>query len=173
MALVVEDGTGVAGADAYVTTAYVDAYDTGYVGSSGTPSWATANAAAKEKAVRIATEYLDARYGTVWRGNKLKNTQGLDWPRDGAEDDDGFSLDDMVPEDLKRACAILSIKSAGGESFLPDVANPGMIESKSVTAGSVSVSKTFVSGMSQTKQFPKVEAMVSQLILAGDRIIRA
>lgn len=78
MALVVEDGTGLPNAEAYVSVADADAYHT----AMGNTSWANANMAAKEAALRRATQYLDARY--AFAGSPLTEVQALAWPRDAA-----------------------------------------------------------------------------------------
>ncbi len=75
MSLVVEDGTGLANADSYLSVA--DA--TSYHASFGNDAWAAATSDAQEQALRRATQYVDANYS--FRGSPLTTTQALAWPR--------------------------------------------------------------------------------------------
>ena len=70
MALVVEDGTGIVGAESYQSVANADIYIQNRTNDS---SWASASLEDKERALRIATEYLDTRFGPVWKGFKSNN----------------------------------------------------------------------------------------------------
>jgi hypothetical protein len=49
-----------------------------------------------------ASEYEDKRWGGRWRGYKKTTTQGLDWPRLDAYDDDDYVLSG-VPDQLAKA----------------------------------------------------------------------
>ena len=60
-----------------------------YWASHGNPStWTGATDAAKIAAAVTATEYLDARYGTNWKGYRAEEAQVLAWPRIGVIDRD-------------------------------------------------------------------------------------
>ena len=76
MSIIVEDGTGLTTAVAYVAVADADAYHT----AMGNTAW-TGTDAAKEIALRRATQYLDNRY--TYRGTRLTSTQALEWPQIG------------------------------------------------------------------------------------------
>lgn len=77
MALVVEDGTGLAKAESYISVEQADTYMT----RMGHDAWATATQADKEKALRQATQYVDSRYR--YKNQPLKPEQSLEWPRIG------------------------------------------------------------------------------------------
>lgn len=78
MMLIVEDGTIVAGADSYVTTADALTYHANHANTS----WAAATTAAQEAALRKATAYMDSRYRSRWHGNQVQpSRQALEWPR--------------------------------------------------------------------------------------------
>lgn len=77
MALVVEDGTGLAKADSYISVEQADAY----MISMGHEAWADASQSDKEKALRQATQYVDSRYR--YKNQPLKPEQSLEWPRVG------------------------------------------------------------------------------------------
>jgi hypothetical protein len=85
MALIIETGAGVPGADSYATVAQCEAYALAHYGSSLAGS--TAN---KEAAMRRATAYMD---GLKWRGKRTTGrVQGMAWPRVGMVDCDGNEI---------------------------------------------------------------------------------
>ena len=67
MALIVEDGTGVSGAESYISVVDADDYHTNH----GNTSWGSADTTAKEIALRKASEYLDGKYGKRWLGIRM------------------------------------------------------------------------------------------------------
>lgn len=75
MALIVEDGTGLADAESYLSLPAADAYHLAF----GNTAWNSATDAAKEAALRRATQYLDSHY--QFSGEPLTTTQALSWPR--------------------------------------------------------------------------------------------
>lgn len=106
MALVVEDGTGLATAESYISVADADAHHT----AMGNDDW-TGTEAAKEAALRRATAYMEQAYRTRWKGTKLLRSQALSWPRYGAEAD-GYVLEStIVPADVATACADLALRA--------------------------------------------------------------
>jgi len=75
MALVVETGAIVTGANAYVTLAEFKAY----IGTIPLPA---ATDPAYENAIINATRYLDGKYRQRWQGFRVQPTiQPLEWPR--------------------------------------------------------------------------------------------
>lgn len=99
MALVVEDGSGKADADSYLSVADADAL----AAERGSPTaWTALTSPAKESALRYATEWLDGKY--VWAGTITYSTQALGWPRTYARDEEGRWPDsDVMPERVKVA----------------------------------------------------------------------
>lgn len=96
MALTVEDGSIVAGADSYVTLAEYQAYAALY-------GWTLAGTdAADEVNLRIARRYLDNAYS--WKGAKVQVDQPLAWPRYMGDYVDGFIVpSDEIPDPIKNA----------------------------------------------------------------------
>jgi hypothetical protein len=116
MALTVETGAGVAGADSYISLAYADAYHA----ALGHTDWAAATESAKEIACRLATIYMDSVY--LWRGTKSVQSNNREWPRYGAEDCDGYEIGwDAMPAKLKDACAELSLRALIIGALISDV----------------------------------------------------
>lgn len=96
-----EDGTGLAGANSYVTL--VEATDYYAVDPVAAAAFAAlANDAAREHRLAWATRILDQK--TRWRGHKAVEASGLRWPRTYVCDRDGIAIeDDVVPRQVKEA----------------------------------------------------------------------
>jgi len=77
MALVVEDGTVVVGANAYITTAYADAH----FAARGNPVWSLLGRQQKEQAIVQATDYIGYRWGAGFKGQAFSVLQVLPFPR--------------------------------------------------------------------------------------------
>jgi len=166
MAIIVEDGTGLANADSYLSVADTDTYHTAH---SASTTWSGASTANKEKALRLATQYLDTKYETRWVGTRYSLAQALEWPRTYVVLYDIYSISTTtIPQRLKDACAELALKQISDTDLIPDVTNPGAISSETVSAGSVSTSTTYVGGgKSQVKSYRLVNSLLRQLIKTG------
>jgi hypothetical protein len=111
MSIVIEDGSGLADSEAYISVVDADAHHA----ARGNTLWATLSEGEKEAALRRATDYLTATYRLRWKGCRVKSTQALDWPRYGICVD-GFDLaSDAVPAAVIKACAEMAFKAAQGE----------------------------------------------------------
>ena len=121
---------------------------------------------AKEDALRRATEYLDRTYTGQWRGFRFTEEQALDWPRDGAHDNDHYLLDsDAIPEDLKRACFEAAILLISGEDLDPNQTTPGAIKREKVKAGPVESDTEYTNaGAAQQPKWQRVRHYVRNLI---------
>lgn len=106
MALVVEDGTGLATAESYISVADANARHTAF----GNTGW-TGTDAAKEAALRRATAYMVQTYRARWKGERINSTQALDWPRWGAVVGNYTVPSDEVPTTVEDACADLALKA--------------------------------------------------------------
>lgn len=96
----VEDGTGLTGANSYATVAEADDYLVANIHVA--PIWAALDTASKEYLLAWASRYLDQR--ATWNGDRMVNTSGLRWPRTGVYTiDDVLIADDEVPTALKQA----------------------------------------------------------------------
>lgn len=123
IALVVETGSGVSGANTYISAADADLYQS----NRGRSSWTSLSDDAKAVALIMATEAIDSLY--PWIGKKKTSTQGLKWPRIEGLDDigdeiplvdsDGFEVDG-VPQAVANACAEAAFLSLTEELFQDD-----------------------------------------------------
>lgn len=123
MALIVEDGTIVAGAESYISVADADTYHS----NRGATAWASLTTAAKEQALRKATDFMIQAYRQRWKGARMSATQALDWPRawvylgPGANDEfPNLVADDVVPTEVKNACASLALRASSAD-LAPDL----------------------------------------------------
>jgi hypothetical protein len=124
MAFTVEDGTGKAAANSYVTVAEFKAYcaDIGFVLT------AYADSAIEQSLVR-STRAVDARGRTSFVGDKKTSTQGLLWPRTDAVDTDDFDiLDTVVPNAVKNAVC---------EGSIVDIVTPGVLQESLSRGGQI------------------------------------
>lgn len=98
MAFTPEDGTGVAAANSYQTLDEIKAHfaDRGVVLADS-----FSDAEIEASAVK-ASDYMDKRFSRRYRGYKRGQSQGLEWPRLDAFDDDDFLLS-ARPKELLAA----------------------------------------------------------------------
>jgi len=168
MALVVEDGTGKTDADSYLSLTDADSYNLAH---SASALWIAATEAVKEKALRLATQYLDVRYAGLWKGAKCSDAQSLAWPRIWAEKSDTYDSayydSDAIPQKLKDATAELALRVVEGDTLFDDITKPGVISSTSVTVGPISKSVSYSGGYNQVKKYPLIDGLIKQLIGVG------
>ena len=104
MAIIVENGTIVSGANSYITVSGVD----NYCSAMGYTDWSTATAGTKETALLKAMRYID---GLKWKGIKYTQDQYTSWPRDEVYDiDDRLVAYNTIPikviESVCEACVL-------------------------------------------------------------------
>jgi len=96
MAIIVEDGSGLANANAYIDVAFADAYFT----ERNDLEWSGLTAE-KEAFIIRATDYIELTFGKRFYGTKFSDSQSLSFPRLA---DDGLTAS-IIPLNLKKACA--------------------------------------------------------------------
>lgn len=171
MALIVEDGTGLATAEAYISVADATTYHTAY----GNPaSWTAATTTAKEIALRTGAQYLDAYYALRWLGTRTNELQALDWPRIGGIDHDEFVIeDDDVPEEVRRANAIAALKHIDGDVLLPDLTSPGTIGSERFKVAVLEKDVTYLGGKSPLKQYSLIQFILTRVLRRSSSVALA
>jgi len=110
MTLIVEDGTGLATAESYISVADADARHTAF----GNSDW-TGATSVKEAALRRATAHMEQAYRERWKGTRLRPDQGLSWPRYGVVVDTWYVETTIVPAEVASACADLALKALAGD----------------------------------------------------------
>ena len=94
MALIVEDGSGVEDADAYISIVDADAYHLRY----GNAAWSNFDDETKEILIRKATRDMDLLYEYV--GEEVSPTQSLEWPR---------TTITGLPDQIAQGCAEMAL----------------------------------------------------------------
>lgn len=132
MAFTVEDGTGLDNANSYVTLAYVNEYHA----DRGNDLWAGTDVK-KQQAIIRATDYVEKRFSTMFKGVKQSRSQALSWPRFNAVDNSGhlFSEEDNIPRKLKMAIAEYALRALKQGELSPDPGLPvaGQSNDSSIT----------------------------------------
>jgi hypothetical protein len=105
--LTVEDGTGLAGANSYVSLPDADAYFAARLNST----WITKTDDERSSALIQATQYLDTRYS--FRGCQVIDTQALAWPRYNR----GLPAYNWPVKRVKDACCEAALRAATGALF--------------------------------------------------------
>lgn len=101
MAIIIEDGTNVAGANSYCDVAYGDAYFASHLHSN---TWDAATPENREVALIHATRTIETT--VTWNGIAQYDDQALGFPRSYMYDKYNVSIDEnTVPEVVKQATA--------------------------------------------------------------------
>lgn len=129
MPLIVEDGTGLANAEAYVSLAgfkaYCDNMGLSYAGHAD---------AVLEQKLRVAADYIDTAFR--YKGRRLIASQALEFPRADLADWSGHDVPGVPARVVKANCE-LAFKALS-EALYADLDRGGKIRSESV--GPISVS---------------------------------
>lgn len=143
----VEDGTGLATANAFAAVADVDQWAANRATSNATQYdvWAAlVDNTKKQQCIILATDYLRNEERYWWRGLKLTNTQALPFPRTGCVPlfGTGTALpSNIVPLAVNNACCELACKVAQAAAattmkpLQPDLARGGMTKTASAARG--------------------------------------
>ena len=110
MAFTVEDGTGVAGANSYMTDVELKAYHADRGNSI------TAGGGALQQALVRATDYLETKYGHRFKGTQEHLAQPLSFPRTDLYDRRGDAVTG-IPDKLKAALAEYALRAIDGELY--------------------------------------------------------
>lgn len=162
MSLIVEDGTGLANAESYISVA--DA--TTYHAAIGNTAWAAlATDALREQALRRATQYMVGRYRLSWTGTRMSATQALDWPRSLVPLRDmpfaSYYPNTQVAPEVKSACASLALRTASGTTLVADQTQ----RKKKVKVGPIETE--YADGSSAQKKYPEIDAMLKAYLKGG------
>jgi hypothetical protein len=157
MALTIEDGTGVAGADSYVALSDVRTYaaNLGY-----TVPTADANL---EVLVRKAAVYLESmRFRYL--GSKIRGSGYLQWPRSGVYIDQFVVDEDVIPQELKNAQCQLAIEL---QTTDPTATVTGFAVRQKTIGPITTIYAVGDNAGQPTPTMPKVEALLAPLCRSG------
>jgi hypothetical protein len=166
MALVVEDGTGRADAESYISVASA----TSYHAARGNTAWALlASDTIREQLLRKATEYMLQEYRALWASFRVTVTQALDWPRAWVPIPDApsgygsmaaYVANNIVPVEVQRACAELALLAS-----TTDLNPPLERTTSSEKVGPVEV--TYDKTAPERKRYPQIDQMLQPYIIGG------
>ncbi len=162
MSLIVEDGTGVVGAEAYAAVTVIDAYWLARAHDPNAAIWAAATTPFKEGAAREATDFLDANYGPYYRGVRRGYVQGRLFPRSEALDDAGYPLPDL-PADLVAATCELSGRAVAAR-LAPDASSDAVIKRFRETIGPLTEEIEYADGAVAAARYGFVAGMISAIL---------
>lgn len=126
MSLIVEDGSGVAGAESYISVAAALTY----FSNRGNTVWTGLSTPTQEQSLRLATDYMTQMYHDRWAGFRYNVNQSLDWPRVWVPIFDvassygptpNFVSPTIVPQLIQNACAELASRANSLGSLAPDI----------------------------------------------------
>lgn len=165
MTFIVEDGTGLPNATAYIAVAFADSYhaDRGNTTWTGTPT-------VKEQAIIRATDYVDVRFAGQFRGALLNPEQALEFPRRNLIDAYG-RLQEGVPRALQNAIAEYAVRALSGD-LLPDpetTASGQLLSMRKEVVGPIEETVQFQAGntVSTIKAYPLADRMLLPLLVKG------
>ena len=172
MALIVETGAGVPGAESYLSLADADSWHS----KRNNTAWSSAVDTQREAALRLATDYIDGHYRHRWHGWRVQPVnQSLEWPRygvpvpgsrlrSGSAFYDGFigSIylpSNQIPQRLKDAVCEAALRSLAGP-LLADV-------DQTVSREKVGPLETwYASGVDVATTYPAIDSLLSGLLLS-------
>ncbi|MFZ3286547.1 MAG: DnaT-like ssDNA-binding protein [Telluria sp.] len=171
MALIVETGAIVAGAESLCSVATADTYHS----DRANTAWAALTTPNKEAYLRRATEYMTATYRKRWKGVRMSSAQTLDWPRGyvylepvitGANQSfPNLVASNIVPVEAQRACAELALKASSAD-LLADLSQG--VKSKKV--GPIEI--TYDERSPQTKRYVAVDRMLKPYLSGSDSMLK-
>lgn len=158
MAFKAEDGTGIAGANSYISVATFVSFwaDRGKDYSDTEAELITA-------ALVNATDYVELRWADKFVGRRASDTQGLSWPRTRAYDRNGIELTG-VPTALKNAISEYA-KRALDADLAPDPTLDPNVRQKTETVGPISETTIYAGGpaVEKWRSYPKADTWLRQL----------
>lgn len=166
MTLIVETGTNVANSNSYASTS--DADDR--LISRGNTVWENLDDDVKQVSLILATDYMTAKYRTLWTGYRSYINQSLDWPRFQVPYVDtttaynpfpSYYPINTVPVEVKNACIDLAARAATGVDLMADLGPPVIQE----TVGPITVK--YAEGARQTNVYLKVDGLLAPFLLTG------
>jgi hypothetical protein len=155
MALIVEDGSGVDGAEAYIDPEYLDTYcvEMGYTAYSATAATLT-----KEAWIRRGMQYIEAH---DFEGIKSYTTNYLSHPRVGLVYKGVSIAFNELHINVKKAAAEAAYReSQSSQSLLPDGSTSGEVKRKKVDV----IETEYFEGGTASNPFPVIRSLLSEFL---------
>lgn len=158
MAVIVETGAIVAGANAYISAADADSYHA----DRGITLWATLSTNEKEQAIIRAADYMERQYASRFKGERVSSAQTMSWPRVGAVVYGISVASNTVPQQVAAANAEMAFIAASGALY--SVVESQTVES--VTVGPISRKLSAPRNGGQ-RRFAVVDSLLRDLVRGG------
>jgi len=153
MALVIEDGTGITGADSYASVATLEAF------AASRKITIPAAEADKEALLLKAADFLEMK---AYVGDVLVETQGLQFPR-ALTDAEGVETSTGLPAKVVRAQLLLAIEAISGPLFA--AARTGKYKRTKIDQIYVEYNKAYE--IAGPLYFPTVDDLLSEWLRGG------
>lgn len=160
MSLTVEDGTGLAGADSFVSVDDADAYHAGR-----RTEWHTYSLDEREAALRRASAWLT--YHVPWKGLPARGRgQALSWPRTGVTDANDYAVSESeVPAEVITATMELAIREIAEPGMLvPDFTSSERVVMEQIGPLRTEYATGTGSGWDSQPTVPAVQALIAGLV---------
>jgi len=173
MTFIVEDGTGKDDANALVDLAFVNSYfsDRGEAGWTGTDT-------VKQQSIVVATDYVETRWASLFKGQLEFIIQALSFPRINLFDRDNRAVLGM-PDKLKKAVSEYALRALTTDLYTEPTTDVSgqTVQAERVKVGPIETDKEFVSGgaVSTIKDIPEADNLLQEYVrsFGGDSVIRA
>lgn len=163
MALVIEDGSIVVGANSYATRAVIIAY-------ALARSIVLADSAVTDGFAIDAMDYL-LRYSRRWKGSQVEpGVQALDWPRECVRSGSYTFPSDAIPAALISAQSQLAMYRYQGISLLPVSGQTAFITREKIGPLETEFSEAVQLQSGLTPSLPAIDAILSGLLDGGGRL---
>lgn len=164
MTMIVETGIGVADANSYSSVADMETY----LSDRGRTELDSLSTAEKEKLLIQSTDYIELRWSSRFKGDKVDSDQDLSFPRTAFTG---------IPRDLKRACFEYAVQANSGPlaPALDQDDSGREIRSKSEdVAGAIKESVTYATTSPRLfRRYPVPDKYIKSLLRAnGTRVIK-
>ena len=159
--ITLEDGTGVTGANSYITTAQADTYHDNH----GNTDWTT-DADTKTSSCIRGAAWVDNYFLGQWKGAKSSSSQPMQWPRQNVTDEDGESVGSgTIPQRIKdaNAMAALAVPKEQQVTYAGNV--------KRVKGGSAEV-EFAGGGLMSRERIDLIYELVSPYLKSAGRLLR-
>jgi hypothetical protein len=163
MAFLAEDGTGIDGANSFVSVSGADSF---FLDRADT-AWAALSSTAKQAALIQASSYLDSYYAGLWPGDILSDTQGLSWPRTGAYDANGRELSGVPGKVIEAVC--LLAKEASGSPLTSSYDGAAVVTRKKLGPLETEYAAT---GRTPGKRYPFVALALRGIVSGGGSALK-
>ena len=175
MALTVEDGTSVSGANSYISLADANTYMS--TRTNGTHAWDSASDDDKEQALIEAMDFMENQYRDKMRGVQEYEGQLWAWPREYVYDLRGDEYTG-IPSRLKYAqVEFAAFYLTEGTLYLnPSTDDTGQqVKRTREEVGPLKTETEFVSGgtIATAYSVPKAEQYIKDFIFDTDTLLRA